>query len=94
MVATIRTASNYMVSLWSAKRISILLTIVALILWSFSVIQAEFSIGFYGFIHSFPISFFIALAFLTIEYLIHVRGLTNVETRVAGGLVGRTRLER
>jgi hypothetical protein len=43
-----------------------ILTIVALVLWSYSVSQAELIIGFYGLIHSFPITFFIALALLTI----------------------------
>ncbi|MCL0084132.1 hypothetical protein M1N82_01060 [Dehalococcoidia bacterium] len=53
-------------SYWSARRISILLTIVALVLWSYSITQAELVIGFYGLIHSLPVTFFIALGILTI----------------------------
>jgi len=51
---------------WSVKQISILLTIVALGLWSYSITQSKLNIGFYGLIHSFPIIFFIALGILTI----------------------------
>lgn len=51
---------------WSAKQISILLTIIALILWSYSITQAKLNIGFYGLIHSFPVTFFVALGILTI----------------------------
>jgi len=51
---------------WSAGRISILLTIVALILWSYSITQAELDIGFYGLIDSFPIAFLMAMGILTI----------------------------
>lgn len=51
---------------WSARRTSILLTVAALILWSYSVTQAELNFGFYGLIDSFPITFFIALGLLTI----------------------------
>jgi len=51
---------------WSTKRASILLTVAALILWSYSVTQAGLNIGFYGLIYSFPITFFIALGLLTI----------------------------
>ncbi len=49
-----------------ARRISILLTIIALCLWSYSITQAEFEIGKYGLIHGFPIIFFVALGILTI----------------------------
>ena len=51
---------------WSVRRISILLTIVALLLWSYSVLQARFDIGFFGLISSFPITYFVALGILTI----------------------------
>lgn len=53
-------------SKWSARRISIILTIVALGLWSYSITQAEFNIGLLGLIHSLPITFFVALGILTI----------------------------
>ncbi|MGB2799010.1 MAG: hypothetical protein WBC82_04110 [Dehalococcoidia bacterium] len=43
-----------------------LLTMVALVLWIYSVIQAKFEIGFYGLISSFPVTFFVALGILTI----------------------------
>jgi hypothetical protein len=51
---------------WPLRRISILLTIVALLLWSYSILQARFDIGFFGLISSFPSSYFIALGILTI----------------------------
>ena len=51
---------------WSARQISILFTIIAIMLWSYSTLQARLDIGFFGLIHSFPISFFAALAFLTV----------------------------
>ena len=51
---------------WSVKQMSILLTIIALALWCYSITAAKLNIGFYGLIHSFPISFFIALGILTI----------------------------
>ncbi|MFC1915774.1 hypothetical protein ACFLW4_03675, partial [Chloroflexota bacterium] len=54
----------------SVKQISILLTIIALILWAYSITQVKLNIGFYGLIHSFPISFFIALGILTIASVI------------------------
>lgn len=50
----------------SAEQVSILLTIIALILWTYSLTQARLNIGFYGLINSFPTSFFIALGVLTI----------------------------
>lgn len=50
----------------SARQISILLTIAALILWSFSITQAKLEIGKFGLIHGFPIIFFFALGLLTI----------------------------
>ncbi|MDD4877131.1 MAG: hypothetical protein PHQ86_08410 [Dehalococcoidales bacterium] len=66
MVATAQSTYNSMVSLWSARRISILLTIVALVLWSYSITQTKLNIDFYGLIHSFPVTFFLALGILTI----------------------------
>lgn len=53
-------------NLQSVGHISIVLTATALILWSYSLTQAGLSIGFYGLISSFPISFFVALGMLTI----------------------------
>jgi hypothetical protein len=50
----------------SRKQISFLLTIIALILWSFSITQANFEIGKYGIIGGFPALYFIALGLLTI----------------------------
>jgi hypothetical protein len=50
----------------SRKQISLLLTIIALILWSFSITQANFQIGKYGLIGGFPIPYFIALGLMTI----------------------------
>lgn len=55
---------------WSARRVSLLLTIIAIILWSYSTLQAELNIGLFGVIHSFPISFFVALALLTVASFI------------------------
>jgi hypothetical protein len=53
-------------SRWSVRRISILLTIVALLLWAQSIVQARFDIGFYGLISSFPVTYFVALGILTV----------------------------
>jgi len=50
----------------SRQQISVLLTIIALLLWSYSVLHARFEIGYFGLIHGLPVTFFIALAFLTI----------------------------
>ena len=58
--------TGHLQSRWSARQISILLTLVALLLWIYSVIQAKFGIGFYGLISSFPVTFFVALGILTI----------------------------
>lgn len=52
-------------SFWSAQRVSILLTVIAFASWSYSLTQAKLNIGFYGLIHSLPLSFFFALALLT-----------------------------
>jgi hypothetical protein len=60
------TMKEILPSQWPARRISIVLTIVALILWSYSITQAKLNIGAYGLISSFPIAFFAALGILTI----------------------------
>lgn len=49
-----------------ARRLSISLTIVAAILYSYSLTQARFEIGYFGSIHSLPLSFFVSLSLLTI----------------------------
>ncbi len=51
---------------WSAKQISVLLTIIALLLWSHSILYARFEVGYLGLIHGLPVTFFIALAFLIV----------------------------
>jgi len=38
---------------------------VALLLWSHSIVCARFEIGYFGLIHGLPVTFFLALAFLT-----------------------------
>lgn len=50
----------------SVRQISIILTLVALILWSYSITQAKFVIGDYGIIGGFPILFFISLGILAV----------------------------
>ena len=55
---------------WSSKQVSILLTIIALVLWAYSITQAKLDIGFYGLIDSFHITFFIALGILAIASVI------------------------
>ncbi|MFC1938103.1 hypothetical protein ACFLVS_00980 [Chloroflexota bacterium] len=47
------------------SQISILLTIIAVLLWAHSILYARFEIGHFGLIHSLPVTFFIALALLT-----------------------------
>ncbi len=47
------------------KQVSVLLTVLAVLLWSQSILYARFEVGYFGLIHSLPITFFIALAFLT-----------------------------
>lgn len=51
---------------WSTRRISVLLTIVALVLWAYSIARAKFEIGSYGLISGFPAYYFLALGILTI----------------------------
>jgi hypothetical protein len=48
------------------QQISILLTIIAALLWAHSILSARLEIGYLGLIHSLPVTFFIALALLTI----------------------------
>ena len=45
---------------------SILFTIVALLLWSHSILYAKLEIGYFGLIRGLPVTFFIALAFLAV----------------------------
>jgi hypothetical protein len=51
-------------ALFPAKRLSVLLTIIALALWSYSLTQAKLNLDGYGLIHSLPISFFVAVGAL------------------------------
>ncbi len=51
---------------WRTERISVLLTAVAVLLWLHSILSAKLEIGFYGLIHGLPVTFFVALAFLTV----------------------------
>jgi hypothetical protein len=51
---------------FNRHRLALLLTAVGLLLWSFSLLQAELEIGSYGLISSLPITFFISLAVLTV----------------------------
>lgn len=56
-------------SLLSSKQwtqTSILLTIIALVLWSHSILYAELEIGCFGLIHGLPVTLFVAIAFLTV----------------------------
>jgi hypothetical protein len=46
--------------------VSIILTIIALALWSYSIPQAKLDIGSFGLISGYPVTFFIALVILTI----------------------------
>ena len=50
---------------WTPQHVSILLTAIALLLWSHSILYARLEIGYFGLIHGLPVSFFLALAFLT-----------------------------
>ncbi len=51
---------------WTARRVSMLLTIVALVLWSGSVAASRLQIGFWGLVGSFPVTFYISLGVLTL----------------------------
>ncbi|MDY6892251.1 MAG: hypothetical protein SVO26_00845, partial [Chloroflexota bacterium] len=66
MMNTVQASIRQATTTLSARQASVLLTIVALLLWSYSITQAEFEIGFYGLIHSFPVTYFVALGILTI----------------------------
>ncbi|MBN2074999.1 MAG: hypothetical protein JW762_05565 [Dehalococcoidales bacterium] len=70
MAAIAEIVSTSMITQFSGKRISLILTGTALFLWSLSLIYAELNIGFYGLIHSFPALFFIALSLLTLASFI------------------------
>ena len=48
------------------RQISILLTIIAVLLWAHSILYARLEIGHFGLIHSLPVTFFVALALLTV----------------------------
>jgi len=50
----------------NSKRTSVILTAIAVGLWIHSIVFADFRIGFYGLIDSFPITLFVGLGFLTI----------------------------
>ena len=50
----------------SPSQWSLLLTALAISLWAFSLTQAKLNLDGYGLIHSYPITFFIALGFLTV----------------------------
>ena len=47
------------------QQLSLLLTVIALVLWSHSILWARLEIGFWGLVHSLPVSFFLAFVFLT-----------------------------
>ncbi len=49
-----------------SRRVSLLLTILAVFLWSHSIIYARFDIGHWGLISGLPVTFFAALALLTV----------------------------
>jgi hypothetical protein len=49
-----------------ARQWSILLTTFAIALWAYSLIQTKLTLDGYGLIHSYPLSFFVALGVLTI----------------------------
>ena len=57
---------------WPFKdyQISLILTILAILLWLYSIVHAKFIIGFYGLMSSLPITYFISLGFLTIASFI------------------------
>lgn len=50
----------------SRQQISVLLTIIALLFWLYSILHVRFEIGYFGLIYGLPVTYFIALAFLTI----------------------------
>ena len=48
------------------RQISISLTIIAVLLWTYSILYADLEIGYLGLIHSLPVTFFVAIALLTV----------------------------
>ena len=46
------------------QQLSVLLTVIALVLWLHSILWARLDIGFWGLLHGLPISFFLAFLFL------------------------------
>ena len=55
---------------WQRKRLSILLTAIALLLWSHSILTAKLEIGHLGLASSLPATFFVALAFLSLASVV------------------------
>jgi hypothetical protein len=51
---------------FTARRISLALTIIALALWSWSVAAARLEIGFWGLVTSFPVTYYVSLGILTL----------------------------
>lgn len=51
---------------WTAGQMSMALTVLALVLWTGSIVRAEYETGYYGLISSFPVTYFIALGLLTL----------------------------
>lgn len=51
--------------LLTREYVSISLTVIAISLWSISILNTELNIGFYGLIHSLPVIFFTSLCLLT-----------------------------
>lgn len=50
---------------WSPGTIATALTAASLLLWAHSILYARLEIGYFGLIHGLPVTYFIALAFLT-----------------------------
>lgn len=65
------------------RRLSCLLTIIATLLYAYSLIQAKYEIGYYGSIHSLPFVFFVALSLLMVA-----SALLWVSPRPHGELLG------
>ena len=55
---------------YKPQRISLILTILAILFWSLNLKQAELVIGFYGLIHSFSPAYFVAMVLLTLASII------------------------
>jgi hypothetical protein len=58
---------EYQFSKWSKYRISVLLTILSLMMWSFSITQINLSFGYFGFIQSLPFTFYLSFLLLTLS---------------------------